>query len=137
MTSVFTYGSLMCSDIMLRVTGCQVAGIPAILKGYQRSRLRGEEYPGIIAHPDDEVAGILYPNLPPPAIERLDIFEGEQYLRQEIEVLTSDSGPCRAMAYVLHPRFTHLLTGAPWSYTDFLETGKARFLQAYIGFHKI
>ena len=136
MTNLFTYGSLMSSDIMHHVAGCMAESAPAVLKNFQRSKIRGEEYPGIVGHPGAEVAGILYRDLPPEAMERLDSFEGAQYSRQEVQLVT-DTGSCLAMAYVIKPEYSHLLTEEPWSYADFLAVGKARFLESYIGFRKI
>ena len=139
MQNLFTYGSLMCSDIMFQVAGCRADCIPATLKDFKRSRIRGEEYPGIVAQPGVEVEGVLYLDLPPGAIERLDSFEGEQYARQEVQVLTQQSEPCpvAAMAYVIKPEYRELLTGEAWSYGHFLAVGKAEFLKAYQGFRKI
>lgn len=137
MLNLFTYGSLMCSDIMFQVASCQPDFVPASLKDYFRSRIRGEEYPGIIAQPGSEVAGVLYLDLPPSAMERLDRFEGRQYLRREVQVVTEGRGLCAAAVYVIHPEHKELLTGEPWSYEHFIAVGKSRFLSAYLGFQKI
>ena len=51
--------------------------------------------------------------------------------------MTELYGLCKAMTYVLHPRFYHLFTGEPWSYQQFLTVGKPLFLQSYLGFEKI
>jgi gamma-glutamylcyclotransferase (GGCT)/AIG2-like uncharacterized protein YtfP len=137
MPNLFTYGSLMCSDIMYKVAGCRPDSVPASLKDFFRSRIRGEEYPGIILQPGSRVEGILYLDLPSPAMERLDRFEGEQYLRQEVQVSTERHGLCAAATYVIHPQHKDILTGEPWSYEHFLATGKTRFLSAYLGFREI
>ncbi len=127
----------MCSDIMHHVAGCRADSVPAILKDYKRSKIHGEEYPGIVAHPGDEVAGVLYLDLPPEAMERLDSFEGKQYTRQEVQLVTAHFASAKAMAYVITPENRNLLTGENWSYEHFLAVGKAKFLAAYIGFQKI
>ena len=126
----------MSSDIMYRVAGCPADFVPATLKDFHRSRIRGEEYPGIIARLGAEVEGILYRDLSPKAIARLDTFEGAQYSRQEVQVMTQH-GPCPAMAYVIKSEYSDLLTGELWSYSHFLTVGKAKFLEAYLGFRKI
>ncbi len=136
MSNLFTYGSLMSSDIMYHVAGCSADYVPATLKDFRRSRIRGEEYPGIVAYLGAEVKGVLYRDLSQKAIERLDGFEGEQYSRQEVQVMTQH-GPCLAMAYVIKPEHSALLTGESWSYANFLAVGKAGFLEAYVGFQKI
>jgi gamma-glutamylcyclotransferase (GGCT)/AIG2-like uncharacterized protein YtfP len=137
MTNLFTYGSLMCNDIMCRVAGCRASFVSAILKDFRRSTLHGVDYPGIATHPGAEVQGVLYLDLPPEALLRLDIFEGEQYKRQEVQVLTAQGDPSKAMTYIIKPAYNHLLTGEPWSYQNFLDVGKAKFLKAYLGFQRI
>lgn len=126
----------MSSDIMYHVADCPANFVAATLKDFKRSRIRGEEYPGIVAHPGAEVEGILYLDLDPKAIARLDTFEGAQYSRQEVQV-TTQHGPYSAMSYVIKPEYSDLLTGQAWSYSHFLAFGKAKFLEAYLGFQKI
>lgn len=137
MTNLFTYGSLMCNDIMCRVAGCRASFVSATLKDFRRSTLHGVDYPGITTYPGAEVQGVLYLDLPTEAIERLDNFEGEQYIRQEVLVMTKNGTPGKAMAYIIKPEYNHLLTGEPWSYQHFLAVGKAKFLDAYLGFQRI
>ncbi len=136
MPNLFTYGSLMSSDIMYHVAGCRADFVPATLKDFRRSRIRGEEYPGIVPHLGAEVEGILYLHLSPKAIERLDSFEGDLYSRQNVQVMTQH-GLCPAMSYVIKAEHSDLLTGEIWSYEHFLTVGKANFLEAYVGFRKI
>ncbi len=136
MYTLFTYGSLMCSDIMSKVAGCQSDSLTATLKDFQRSAIHGEKYPGIFRQANGSVEGVLYLHLPEEAMLRLDQFEGEQYSREEVPVITQQ-GSCRAMTYIIKPQYRHLLTGEPWSFEDFLATGKAEFLNHYQGFQKI
>ncbi len=127
----------MCSDIMYRVAACHFNFVSATLNDFKRSKISGEEYPGIIAHPGAKVEGVVYFDLPPKAIERLDGFEGVQYSRQDVVVLTAQLTPYTAMTYVIKPEYRHLLTGNPWSYKYFLTTGKSKFLETYLGFRTI
>jgi gamma-glutamylcyclotransferase (GGCT)/AIG2-like uncharacterized protein YtfP len=133
MANIFTYGSLMCEDIMIRVAACRPKALPASLSGYRRSRLHGLEYPAIFPARGGEVSGILYLDLNPEALERLDIFEGEMYSREEL-VVNAGGKPLPAMAYVLKKPCHHLLTGKEWHLAEFLQGGKARFEAAYLGF---
>lgn len=133
MPDIFTYGSLMCEDIMLRVAACRLTATPASLSGYLRSRLHGLDYPAIFPAQGGEVNGILYLDLNPQALQRLDIFEGEMYRRKEL-IVTSAGKPLPAMAYVLKNPYHHLLSGKEWHLAEFLQGGKARFEAAYLGF---
>ena len=135
--NLFTYGSLMCSDIMFKVAGCQADFIPATLNDFFRSKMRNEEYPGITANPQTIVPGVLYFDLPAEAIHRLDAFEGEMYQRQDIHVITEKNDQVSAMTYVIKPQYKHFLTNQEWSFTEFLATGKPKFEETYFGFQEI
>lgn len=137
MTNLFTYGSLMCADIMHRVAGCRAQSAEAVLMAFHRSKIIREEYPGIVPRPESKVSGVLYFRLPDEAIRRLDIFEGELYARQEVEVILPEHGVCHAMTYVIKPRYRDRLSDEEWSYAHFLAVGKARFEKDYFGFEKI
>lgn len=137
MRNIFAYGSLMCNDIMFGVANCRVENQKATLKNYYRSKIKNEEYPGVIPCSNKEVDGVLYLNLPDSAIERLDVFEGKYYDRLDVQVCTGECREMDAMTYVIKPHYYHLLTHSEWSYTHFLEVGKQRFEAAYVGFREI
>lgn len=134
MINLFTYGSLMCSDIMTRVAGCQAEFSPARLNNYFRSNIRDREYPGITPRPGTMVTGALYLNLSPEAIQRLDVFEGELYQRKIVEVVTEHHKILKAMTYVIKPQYRDLLTDEEWNFNYFLAVGKKRFEETYFGF---
>jgi gamma-glutamylcyclotransferase (GGCT)/AIG2-like uncharacterized protein YtfP len=137
MVNLFTYGSLMCDDIMFAVVNCQLERSNAVLKGYYRTKVQNEEYPGIIPQSDSQVDGVLYLDLPEAAIEQLDVFEGEYYDRQGVQIYSEKFGETDAMTYVVKPQYCHLLTYTEWSFADFLEVGKQKFERAYFGFRDI
>lgn len=137
MSHLFTYGSLMCPEIMERVSGLRLISRPAILPEYQRSRLHNLEYPGIFPSRPASVDGILYLDVPPVALQRLDDFEGDQYRRQEVVVNLDDDRRITAMTYVLEIASQTLVTGEPWDFALFLTSGKEHFLANYGGFMKI
>lgn len=137
MTHLFTYGSLMCGDIMQRVAGCRAQSTEAVLHDFFRSGIHREDYPGIVPRPGATVAGVLYLNLPAEAVRRLDVFEGKLYERREVEAVSPEYGVCPAMAYVFKDCYRDRLTNTEWSYAQFLATGKAKFERAYLGFDRI
>lgn len=134
MVNLFTYGSLMCSDIMFKVAGCQVEFSQAVLNNFFRSKMHGREYPGIVEQPKAQVSGVLYRNLSPEALRRLDVFEGNMYQRQEVEIMITDRGLAMAMTYVIKPRYRDQLTDEEWDYDFFLAFGKKKFEKTYFGF---
>lgn len=133
MIHIFTYGSLMCADIMHRVAGCRTRSIEAVLKDFFRSGIYGEDYPGIVPRPGAAVTGVLYLNLPKEVVRRLDSFEGRMYERRKVEVVSSEDDIIPAMTYVIKSRYRDRLTHEEWSYAHFLSTGKAKFEKAYLG----
>jgi len=137
MINLFTYGSLMCSDIMYKVAGCRFESDQAILNDFYRSKIQNEEYPGIVPQSGSKVSGVLYLALSPEALQRLDLFEGELYQRQEVGVLSENHGRVRAMTYVIKPGYGDLLTGETWSFNHFLAVGKKKFQASYLGFQGI
>lgn len=137
MATVFTYGSLMCNDIMFGVSGCEAESCMGTLKNYYRSKIKNEEYPGILPRAKSEVAGILYFDLPDSAIARLDVFEGEYYDRRDVQIWTDENVVHAAMTYVIKPQYYTLLTYSEWSYSQFLKVGKQKFEDAYFGFREI
>lgn len=137
MPHIFTYGSLMYPQIMERVCGIHLMSRPATLHHFRRSRLQHLDYPGVFAHKDAHVPGILYLDLPTPALRRLDDFEGDQYMRQEVEVEVDGGQYLSAMTYVLQAHCQTLATGEEWDFATFLNSGKDRFITTYIGFDKL
>jgi len=137
MINLFTYGSLMCSDIILQAAGQQTHFTKATLKNFFCSKIRGREYPGIIPQAGTLVSGVLYYNLESEAIRRLDVFEGEMYQRQDVDVITDKGESTKAMTYVIPPQHIDFLTGEEWNFEDFLTIGKEKFKETYFGFQDI
>lgn len=130
----FTYGSLMCPDIMARVCGALHTGAIARLREYIRKPVQSEDYPGIVPSTGNEVTGVLYRDLPDTAWPRLDAFEGEMYRRMQVQVELADGQTLTAWAYVIQPEFTHQLTDGIWDFEAFKRQGKDRFEARYMGF---
>ncbi|CAG8539339.1 9115_t:CDS:10 [Paraglomus occultum] len=96
--SCFFYGTLIFTQILRRVITegqslkeSDVAFgpvIPAVLKGYRRHKVFNAVYPAIIkGSENDETRGVLVSGLTSQDILRLDLFEGNQYVRTDVEVL--------------------------------------------------
>lgn len=151
---LFTYGSLMCPEIMHRVSGTARHGTAALLKDYRRGQLRGQTYPAIIPHPGAGVRGILYHDLSCGSLRRLDAFEGAMYRREQVTLDwiedPADGDPTpdaaspsharqkqyQAWAYVLLPAFRSQLLQHDWSFEHFLARGKAQFERDFRGFDR-
>jgi gamma-glutamylcyclotransferase (GGCT)/AIG2-like uncharacterized protein YtfP len=131
---LFAYGTLMCEDIMLAVTGQRVSRMAGILRGYQRRTIKGEVYPGLIPKPGGVVEGIVYREVSEGAWALLDAFEGEMYQREIVLVSLADGASIEAHAYVIRPEFENRLGASQWDFEEFLRRGRKTFETQYAGF---
>lgn len=131
---LFTYGSLMCEDIMAAVAGAQFASTKAVLPGYRRFLVKDEQYPGVIAAAAGTVPGVVYHAITLEGWARLDAFEGEYYERILVSVRSTDNTLAQVYCYVFRPEFHHRLTTVEWDYATFLQSGKQIFQNQYCGF---
>ncbi|MEX0937673.1 MAG: gamma-glutamylcyclotransferase family protein [Pirellulales bacterium] len=134
MPHLFAYGTLMCEDIFRQVAGCDAARAPAVLQGFSRRQVRGEHYPALLPVDGGRVEGLVYRDLSDAAWQRLDRFEGEMYLRQEVGVELSDGTALPAFTYIVRPEYADRLEAALWEFADFLREGKERFQRHYVGY---
>ncbi|KDQ15803.1 hypothetical protein BOTBODRAFT_76654, partial [Botryobasidium botryosum FD-172 SS1] len=100
--SAFFYGTLMHPDVLRRVIENDASHLktcPAILMGYTRHHVKECDYPAIVPYekskalfpqdiaPDERcVRGVLVTGLSEEDIRLLDIFEGDEYVREEVQV---------------------------------------------------
>lgn len=102
--TAFFYGTLMAPAVLHRVIHGTttpapwqrdlLATRPALLHHYRRHKVAGADYPAIRRVPSASVRGSLVTGLNAQDMRRLDIFEGEQYVRVsvEVEVLAEEGG---------------------------------------------
>lgn len=134
MINVFAYGTLMAPDIMEIVSGRQLDSLEAMAKGYQRYLVHNEKFPGMVEQPGAQVQGVLYLDVSEPVLMRLDLFEGELYDRQEIEVFSHPQGQnVMAMTYLFKEEYSHLLSNSVWDFEEFLSNGKQSFTRQSLG----
>ena len=88
--SLFTYGSLMFSDVWQEVTGLSMQPVPARLHDHARYSVEDEDYPAVLRQPGQIVDGALYTGLSAAALAVLDRFEGPDYQRVTVQVLRTD-----------------------------------------------
>ncbi|BCN93506.1 hypothetical protein THMIRHAM_12910 [Thiomicrorhabdus immobilis] len=137
MNHCFTYGTLMCQEIMQEVCGDSFHSVPGQITGFSRRCIQGEYYPGILASTEDTVEGVLYLDVSSQAWRRLDVFEGEQYQRQWVAVQLENGSTLMAETYVIRTEFIDVLDNKKWSFDDFLKNGKTHFQSQYSGYEAI
>ena len=135
--NLFAYGSLMCADILYKITACRLSYSPATLAAYKRCSVRDETYPGLVEEKGSSVTGVVYFSVPEDAWLRLDIFEGEMYSRGVVRVSCDDQISVDAATYVIRPQFRNRLSSSDWNFQEFLQSGRKRFEEEYLGFEKL
>lgn len=136
--ALFAYGTLMCADIMQAVSGQQAQSQSARLHGFARYGVRGQEYPAVVAHAGSVVDGVLYDGLSAAAWQQLDEFEGDEYLRQAVQVSTEDGLMRWADVYVFKDAYRDRLSAQAWSLDAFVQGGgRERFEARYPGYGRL
>ncbi len=135
--NVFTYGSLMFDQVWSKVVNGNYERLKATLYGYERRKLKERTYPAVIpGNPSDSVDGILYVNVLPSDLLRLDRFEGDYYRKETADCLIGGGEVAAALVYVIEDRFSGLIEDKPWDPAWFAETGIRSFLDGYEGFSR-
>lgn len=134
---LFAYGTLMCPDIMAEVSGLQRPVTAATLRGYQRLRVKGEDYPALLPDPAGCVPGVIYRDIPETAWTLLDRFEGDMYVREQVQVELDDGCSIAVETYIVNGPFIDCLEEVEWDFTDFLSNGKDRFRTLYKGYREL
>lgn len=132
---LFTYGSLMFSQVWTTVVRGEYKKQPARLQGHQRRRIKGETYPAAIAAGlDNFIDGQLYMNISSEDMQRLDTFEGDDYEKSDAPVTMADNNVVVAAVYLY--RHHERLEAQEWDVQWFEREGIKTFLAQYGGFRK-
>jgi gamma-glutamylcyclotransferase (GGCT)/AIG2-like uncharacterized protein YtfP len=137
MNNLFAYGTLMCEEIMREVSGFSLSSKPGTLKGYTRRSVKFEKYPAVTTDGMSSVEGLVYLDLPDPAWERLDRFEGDMYERRTVRIVLKDGGTLSSFVYVVKPELLDRLEQSDWDFAEFLLTGKEDFRRSYKGYRAL
>lgn len=127
-SEVFVYGTLIFPQVMEAVTGKVHKGQTAKLHNFAAYKVVGDVYPGIWHLEGVSTDGILYQGISKDELAKLDLYEGEEYNRELLEVETEDGNTHRAWVYTYRPAYRHMLSELPWSAEHFNESE----LDAYV-----
>lgn len=131
MKHLFTYGTLMCKDIMEHISGCHLCPLAGVLRGYSRRSVKGEPYPAILANHTGHVEGLIYKDVPNRAWKLLDQFEGHMYARHSVQINLDSGVTMPADTYVIQPAYLDRLTTSDWNFSEFLRKHKESFQRDY------
>lgn len=126
--SLFTYGSLMLPEVMIKVCGCRFSAEKATLSGYGRYLVKNEVFPAIVMEKDACTEGLLYRGIDRKSLDRLDTFEGTLYRRKQVAVTLTDGSTVDCHAYVISDCCRNLLSDRLWDAELFRVGDLASFL---------
>ena len=128
--NVFAYGSLMYGPVWSRVVSGDYRSLRGTVRGFARLRIAGEVYPALVrAAPKSAVDGVLYLEVAEGDVAALDRFEGAQYARIPVTVVTEDGSTVDGWTYLFldESRLEH----AGWEPARFEGTDLRHFLDTY------
>jgi gamma-glutamylcyclotransferase (GGCT)/AIG2-like uncharacterized protein YtfP len=136
---VFTYGTLMFPEVWKAVVGREFASVAGTANGYAIFRVRDAVFPGIIAaSARDAVRGVVYLDVDPDSVARLDLFEDDFYQRETLQIECDDHERRSAEAYVVPDANRAVLTDDTWRRDEFVSSGGLdHFIRRFQGFRRI
>ena len=136
---IFTYGTLMFPQVWQAVVGRTFETVEGTIGGFAVHRIRDAVFPGMTAAADSSLArGVVYLNVDPETIERLDRFEDGFYERLTIGIDCADGERRLADAYVVPSVHRHVLANELWERDSFLTSGGLeQFIGGFAGFGRV
>ena len=133
--SLFTYGTLEIALVIEAVTGKSFRSTAAVLSNYARFLLQGETYPGIFRDYGSEVTGVLFEEVDRDSLALLDLFEGDFFRREKVQVMTPSKPRVDAYTYVVPAEHRLLFSTQPWDRETFVSLHLEDFLPYCREFH--
>jgi len=128
MQNIFVYGTLQSESITHKLTGKSFHSSPAILRGYKIYRVKGCDYPAIVAEADSETKGLVLFNVEDSDLRVLLFYEGDEYEKKIVSVLLNNK-PTDVLAFVWVKEIG-LLENKEWDLHQFKENS----LEYYLNF---
>ena len=131
--NVFTYGTLMFSEVWNKVVQGNYYSSTAVLHGYRRFCIKDESYPGLKqAGKTEFVNGIVYHDVDFIDMQRLDVFEGGYYERMQVSVDLGNS-KIKSQVYLIKQQYLYLASENQWDPDDFYKNSIGDFVATYTG----
>ena len=127
---LFFYGTLLDVEVRTAVLAHptkDVDTIPATLNGYQAFYVAEKSYPGLLQKDGGQVSGLAFKNLSDSDINKLIVFEGQDYSLDPVSIITDDDEVISARVFIPGPAIQ--LSSKPWTLTEWAPLHKATFLE--------
>jgi gamma-glutamylcyclotransferase (GGCT)/AIG2-like uncharacterized protein YtfP len=126
---LFCYGTLCLPEIMQRIIGREIPAVPAVLENYACYLLRNRHYPAAVATSGAAITGLLYHGLTLRELSLLDRYEGTEYRRLRVSVMTLEGRSAQAWVYVIRPRYSGRLSAQQFDLESFMETEAQEYMR--------
>jgi len=130
MQNIFVYGTLLSSEIMIKLTGKSFKTFAAVLPGYQLYCVKDCDYPAIIKKNEAETKGLMLENVDDVSLAVLSFFEGDEYEKKKVTVFVNGK-PEAALAFVW-TKENELLTDEGWDFPQFKKNKLQHYLSIVI-----
>ncbi len=104
---------------------------PAQLDKFKRVKVKQATYPVIVEDDEHSVDGMVYFDVTPEDVLKLDIFEGAYYQRTSLTVTTA-SGPVVVDCYLLNPEHRGICSDELWCKQEFIDKYLTNFVEDYL-----
>lgn len=130
MQNIFVYGTLLSSEIVIKLTGKSFKTFAAVLPGYQLYCVKDCDYPAIIKNKEAETKGLMLENVDDASLAVLSFFEGDEYEKKKVSVFENGK-PCTALAFVWTKDYK-LLADEVWNFPQFKKNKLQHYLSIVI-----
>jgi gamma-glutamylcyclotransferase (GGCT)/AIG2-like uncharacterized protein YtfP len=116
---------------------------PSAISSQPTSSSSSDSRPSTLDSGLSPVPGLVYLDVDPESLVRLDAFEGHDYIRRSVTVVCKDDTSAlgrelTADTYIVPTESAHILTPEPWTAANFLAAGLlTEFVTKYSGFNRL
>lgn len=134
MEKLFVYGTLMSPEVFRLITGRSLKGSAATANGFSVRKLSDKVYPVLVSDDGSLAHGTLYTELNAEDLKRLDAYEDDFYLREQIRVIDENGEEHLAWAYLLPQDCGVEASTQEWHFHEFERFHLEEFLRQLRGY---
>ena len=132
--NIFAYGTLICPEMVFALTGKNYVSEKAVLNNFKRFKIYDDgqprAYPAIKKYAGGLVNGIILYDVDKESMEALDFFEGGEYIRTLLEIVT-DGKKIKTYVYVWEKKYNPKLKNE-WSLNYFIKNDMPEYVNEII-----
>jgi len=130
MQNVFVYGSLLFTEITIKLTGKSFKISPAELPGYKLYCVKGSDYPAIIQQECSKTFGLVIKNVDELSLNIFSHYEANEYEKRRVTVMMNNK-PKDVLTFVW-AKGCDFLEEREWHLLQFQENSLEHYLNVVI-----